>query len=196
MTTPSTPGLAYVAEAGAEGEVAALYAEIRRAFQSPAVPPAFVALSGSPAVVKAYWGIYSNFLLKSLLPEPLIAMILYAIAESNDCRFCSAINEATCRTFGVDDAVLTALSRDLGNVSPQRVQAIVRFALKVCHTPKEVTFEDYGRLRDHGLSDEEILEIQFLAAVGQLNDILADSIRLDPEDIFANPSAARVDVEL
>jgi uncharacterized peroxidase-related enzyme len=182
---PNT-GFFYYDESEAEGEIAELYAEIRRALQTPTVPHGFQFMSASPAAATAYWGLYSNFMSKTMLPEPLIAMILYAIAESNDCRFCSALNEATCRMYGIDDAILTALARDLGNVSPQRVQAIVRFALKVCHSPKEISIEDFNRLRDHGLSDEEIVEINLLAAIGQLNDILADSIKLEPDELFSN----------
>ncbi len=183
MATLPHTGIAYVSEAEATGEIAELYAEMRRSLQVSALPIADIAMSGSYATVSAYWALFSTFMFNTVLPEPLIAMIFYAIAESNDCRYCSAINETACRVFGIDDATLVALSRDLGNVSPQRVQAIVRFALKACHTPKELARDDFDRLREHGLSDEEIVEVTFLAAFGQMNDILADSFKMEHDAV-------------
>lgn len=181
---PNT-GLSFVDEPEAQGEIGMIYAEMRRSLQMPIVPNGFKMMSSSPAALAAYWAMYSTFVMNTVLPEPLIAMILYAVAESNDCRYCSTLNEASCRTFGIDDATLMALSRDLDNLSPQRVQAIVRFALMACHSPKELTREDFDRLHDQGLSDEEIVEIAFLAAFGQLNDILADTMQVDVDELFA-----------
>lgn len=184
MATLESLGLTYVEEDEAEGEIADLFDEVRRSLQTPNVPKGFKVLSGSTAAFTAYWAMYSNFIMRTVLPEPLIAMVLYAIAESNDCTYCSTLNEASCRMYGVDDATLTALARDLGHVTPLRVQAIVRFALMACHSPKDLTREDFDTLRAHGLSDEEIFEITFLAAVGQLNDILADTLKAEPDEMF------------
>ncbi len=184
MATLPTTGLTYVEENEADGEIAELFDEVRRSLQLPNVPKGFKALSGSSAAFAAYWHMYSNFVMRTVLPEPLIAMVLYAIAESNDCRYCSALNEASCRMYGIDDATLTALARDLGQVTPLRVQAIVRFALMACHSPKALGREHFDMLRAHGLSDEEIVEITFLAAVGQLNDIVADVLKAELDDMF------------
>ena len=184
MATLPTTGLTYVEENEAAGEIAELFDEIRRSLQVPNVPKGFKAISGSAAAFRAYWNMYSNFVTRTVLPEPLIAMVLYAIAESNDCRYCSALNEASCRMFGIDDATLTALARDLGHVTPHRVQAIVRFALMACHSPKALGREEFDTLRAHGLTDEEIIEITFLAAIGQMNDILADAFKAEMDDMF------------
>lgn len=180
---PNT-GLTYVDESEAEGEIAEIFDEVRRTLQLPHVPMGFQALSGSTAAFKAYWSMYSNFVANTVLPAPLIAMVLYAIAESNDCRYCSALNEASCRMFGIDDATLTALARDLGHITPHRIQAIVRFALLACHSPKAITREHFDTLRSHGVSDEEITEITLLAAIGQLNDILADALKAELDPMF------------
>lgn len=184
MATLPTTGMTYVEEDEAQGEIAELFDEVRRSLQLPNVPKGFKAISASSAAFTAYWNMYSNFVIRTVLPEPLIAMVLYAIAESNDCRYCATLNEASCRMFGIDDATLTALARDLGHVTPLRVQAIVRFALMACHSPKAIGREHFDTLRDHGLSDEEIVEITFLASMGQMNDILADVLKAELDDMF------------
>lgn len=184
MALLAATGLTYVEEDEATGELAELFDEMRRSLQLPSVPIGFKASSSSPAVLVAYWKMYSTFVTRTVLPEPLVAMVLYAIAESNDCRYCASLNEASCRMFGIDDATLTALARDLGHVTPHRVRAIVRFALTACHNPKALVREDFDTLRAHGLSDEEIVEITFLAALGQMNDILADALKAELDDMF------------
>lgn len=172
-------GIQFIEEDEAKGDVAALYDEIRRTMQIPFVPNLIKSLSASRAALHAHWSMYSSFMGQTSLPISLVSMILYAVAASNDCRYCSAMNELSCRTFGIDDETLHAMAKDLDHVSPERLRAIIQFAVKVVHMPLEVTPEDYGSLRAHGLGDDEIVEIVLLAAVGQFNDILSDALKID-----------------
>jgi uncharacterized peroxidase-related enzyme len=174
-----------VEEAEAMGDVAELYADIKRDLQAPFLPNMFKTLAISPAALASAWGLYGNFLKRTTLPGALVSMILFTVAESRDCEYCSAQNEFACRSLGIDDQTLRALVEDLDNVSPERIRAIIAFALKVSHDPLGIGAKDYERLREHGITDEEIVEIAVNAAGATFFDILADSLKVEVEPHIA-----------
>jgi uncharacterized peroxidase-related enzyme len=174
-----------VEEAEAVGEVAQLYAEIKRDLQAPFIPNMFKTLAVSPAALASAWGLYGNFLRNTTLPGALMSMILFTVAESRDCEYCAAQNEFACRSLGIDDETLTALVEDLDSVSPERIRTIIAFALKVSHDPLAIDAQDFERLRDQGITDEEIVEIALNAAGATFFDILADSLKVQVEPAVA-----------
>jgi len=174
-----------VEDAEATGDVAQIYADIKRDLKIPFVPNMMTTLAVSPASLAAAWGLYGNFVRQTTLPRALMAMILYTVAESRDCEYCAAQNEFACRSLGVDDETLSALVEDLDNVSPERIRAIIAFALKVSHDPLGVDAQDYERLREQGITDEEIVEIALNAAGATFFDILADSLKVEVEPVVA-----------
>ena len=108
-------------------------------------------------------------------------MILYTIAAKSNCLYCSSNHEVSCRTMGIDEETLTALVEDLESVSPQRIGAIIEFALKVAKHSQTVTEEDYETLRQLGVDDGEIVEIVQVAAAGVYFDIMMDALKVDVE---------------
>jgi uncharacterized peroxidase-related enzyme len=174
-----------VEEEEATGIVAQMYADFKREMQYPYLPNIIKTLGISQAALASGAGLYQGFLLNTSLPRALTAMILYTIAESRDCEYCAAGNQLACRNLGVDEKSLRALVEDLDNVSPERIRAIVAFALKVSQNPQGVVAEDFERLRAHGITDEEIVDIAVNAAMATFFDILADSLKVevDPEVI-------------
>lgn len=175
-------GLPLIEEDEATAEVAQIYAEIKRDMQVPFVPNYFKALAVSPTALLINWEGFRSMIHHATLPHSLIAMIHYTIAKSRQCEYCSATNELTCRTLGIDEETLAALVEDLGNVSPKRIQAIIEFALKAAHTPQGLVAEDYERVREQGVTDEELAEIILMVALGNYADTLADvlKIKVDP----------------
>jgi uncharacterized peroxidase-related enzyme len=181
-----------VEEAEAAAEVGQIYREIKQLLQIPFVPNSLKTLAVSPAVLKIYWGMYRSFFQHATLPHALVSMILYTVAQRNDCMYCSANNELTCRTLGVDEETLKALSSDLGNIAPERLQAIIEFAAKAAKEPHSLGAQDYEKVRDHGLSDAELVEVLLVAAIGNLNDTLADSLKFEVEAPVAQALGRRV----
>lgn len=190
MATLPHSGIEYVEENEATGDVAELYDDVRRTMQIPFVPNLIKSLSASPASLKMHWGMYRTFMTETSLPISLVSMVLYAVAQSNDCRYCSAMNELSCRTYGLDDETLYAMAKDLDHVSPDRLRAIIKFAVKAVHTPKEVTSADYEELRSHGMGNDEIIEIIIVAALADFNDILSDSLKVDIDTMVAEALAS------
>jgi uncharacterized peroxidase-related enzyme len=183
MSHSALSGLPMIEEVDADPKVAAIYDEVKRTMGVPFVPNLFKALAASPAALKTVVGIYGTFFANTILPQSLIAMVVYTIATKNECMYCSANNELTCRTLGVDEQTLADLINDLSNINPERVAAIIEFTTKVARTPKAVVAEDYDRVRDHGLSDEEITELIVLAGIAIFSDTLADGLKIEVDSM-------------
>jgi uncharacterized peroxidase-related enzyme len=172
-------GLYMIEEAEATGELVALYDTIKRDFQMPQVPNMLKAIAMSPVALELYVGMMRSFYSNLSLPQSLISMIGFTVAKQSNCTYCAAGNEVLCRTLGVDDDTLNALAENLGEVNPERIRAIIEFALKAAKYPKDLSSEDYERLRNMGISDDEILQIIFAAGIAVFADIVADALKVE-----------------
>ena len=172
-------GIRLVEEDEATGEVAALYEEIKREMMLPEVPNLFKALGASPAALAISWAWFGALYRHSTLPQSLLAMILYAIAEQNHCQYCSASHELSCRTLGIDEETLRTLINDLPHLTPERIRATIQFALKIARSSKSLVREDYDAVRAQGVSEEELVELIHLAAMASSGDVLADALKIE-----------------
>jgi alkylhydroperoxidase family enzyme len=174
-------GLPIIEEDEATGEVAQMYAQIRREMGLTYIPNAAKTLAVSPAALGIFCDI-TRIYDRLTLPQSLVSMILYTIAKTNDCKYCSATNELACRTLGVDEAALETLVEDLPSFTPQRVRVIIEFALKVAHDRKNLVAEDYEKVRLQGISNAELVEIILIAALGVFNDTAADALKIEVDN--------------
>lgn len=177
--------LSMIEEDEASTEVIDLYAETKRVLESPFVPNLIKAVAISPTVLTMCVEIYRTFHENTSLPQSLVAMISYCIPVAKNCTYCAATGELYCLTLGIDEDMLAMLAKDLGNVSPKRVQAVIEFALKCALTPQALIPEDYERVRQQGVSNEEIVEIIFIAALANFSDTLADSLKVEVDEMVA-----------
>jgi len=182
MTYKPPHGLPLIEEDEATAEVAAIYDEHKRDTQSPLVPNMMKAMAVSPDALKIHTAWMNTFFSTTNLPLSLVAMICYTIAEKSHCEYCAAANELTCRTLGVDEATLTALAHDLGEVNPERIRAIIQFSLKAAKYPQSLEPQDYDKVREHGISNAEIVEIVQVAGFMVYLDILADALKIPVEE--------------
>lgn len=178
--------LPLIEEHEATDEVAQIYAGFKRELQVPFVSNMMQGLAISPAALSIHWAFTQSFFKHTTIPQSLTAMILFAIAETGNCEYCSAGNELTCRMLGIDEEMLSALVKDLGNVSPERIRAIIKFALKASHNPQQLVAEDYARVREQGVTDEELVEIILIAAIGNYSDTLADALKIEVDSAIAD----------
>jgi alkylhydroperoxidase family enzyme len=165
----------------ADSELAQLYDDIQRESGLPTVPNWAKILAVSPRSLDIYLTVLRAYNVHITLPQSLVPMILYAVATARSCRYCSAANELFCRTLGVDEETLEKMAHNLDDVSPKRLQVIIRFALQCAFDPQGLTAEDYERVREQHISDDEMAQIIFVAALANFNDTLADSFKIDPE---------------
>jgi alkylhydroperoxidase family enzyme len=84
---------------------------------------------------------------------------------------------------------LQAIVNNLDNLNPERVRVIIRFAQRCAMNPYEVSESEFEKVRDCGISNEELVEIVSLAALGNYIDTLADALKLETDDMFARELA-------
>jgi hypothetical protein len=74
----------------------------------------------------------------------------------------------------------------MGGLNPSRIQVIIRFPHNVARSPFAVTEEEFDMIRSYGITDEEILEIISIAAMGNYFDTIADSLKLQTDELFTS----------
>ena len=179
MTYLPISGLPMIEESEATGEIAQLYEEGKRVLEMPFVPNIAKAIAISPPVLTMVIDVYRTFYQNVTLPQSLLAMISYCIPTAKNCKYCAANGELTCRSLGIDEETLEMLAKDLGNVSPKRIQAVIQFAVQCALDPQSLAAEDYNRVRAQGVSDEELVEIIFIAGIANFSDTLADALKIE-----------------
>ena len=182
MSSTNEVGIRIIEEHEVTGELARTYDDIKAVMQTPHVPNMMKTLAVSPMALNAFWQTMRTEMTQSTLPSALVSMIHFATASQNECEYCSANNELSCRMLGIDEEILEQVVRDLDSVSPERVRAIIEFALKAAKYPKQLGKADFDHVRRYGVTDAEIVEIVFMAAMGNLGDTLADALKIDVED--------------
>ena len=177
-------GLQIVDEQSATGDIANLYDNIRRGMEIPFVPNIFKGPTASPRIAEGIWEAFAKIVAQTSLPASLSAMIGYSVSAANGCNYCNSLHKVSCRTLGVDEDTLNALGDDLGALTPERIQEIIAFAVKVGTDPQLLEKADYDRVREQGVSDEEIVEIVTLASWSTFADRMADAFKVDLDDAF------------
>lgn len=173
--------LPIVEDQDAQGEVVNIFEEYKRVMQIPYIPNLLKGLATSPAALKMYWDLNKSLYYNATLPEALIYMIMFTISETKNAQYCTASNELTCRTLGIDEAMINALIEDIDSVTPARIQEIIKFSLKVALDPQGMVMEDYQRVRDSGVTDDEMVEIIMMAAIANFTNTLSDSLKIPIE---------------
>ena len=119
------------------------------------------------------------------LPFTVKEMIAMVIAKQSDCRYCTVGHTGALEALGVPQAVIESCASDpeLSELPPPQ-RAIIKFGLKAAKDAHSITDDDVQGLRDHGLSDGEIMEVAMVAACAVLLDIWAEvsSIELEGEE--------------
>jgi uncharacterized peroxidase-related enzyme len=167
-------------------KVEEIFSDILRMTESPHVINMWRTLANSVPVLTGTWQLFSQVFFQSNLPMSLKSMIMFSVSASNHCTYCGAFLEVICRTVGVEGDTLQAIVNDLGGLNPERIQVIIRFAQKVARSPFAVTEEEFDMIRSYGITDEEILEIISIAAMGNYFDTIADSLKLQTDELFTS----------
>jgi uncharacterized peroxidase-related enzyme len=184
MAQLPTSGLPNTPEDAATGEVAQTFDDIKRVMEIPFIPNIYKAMATSPRALTGTWDVFRNVFLQTSLPMSLASMILFSIADAKKCQYCSAVHQVTCKTLGVDEETLAAIHNDLEALAPRRVQAIVKFAQKCALDPQSLSAADYDSVREQGISEEELVEIISLAALGNYLDTMSDGMRVEVDSVF------------
>ncbi len=182
MSQMKKHGFQVIEEDQATGDLLELYERSKRMYQSPVVFNLTKAIGMSEAALKFQIDMTTSFYGNMTLPQSLTALIFFTVAQKSDCEYCTAAHEVTCRMLGVDEATLTAIAENLGELNPERIRAIIEFALKAAKYPQSLKPEDYEKLRDMGISNDEIVQIVTVAGVAVYLDIMADALKVEVDE--------------
>lgn len=135
----------------------------------------FTVQGARPDLLEATWGLVKGVLVNGLLPPTVKQMICTAISVQNDCRYCAVTHTGALEAMGVPQDVISACVNDIHAAPLPRAQkAVLSFAVKAARAPNSVTDEDYAALREHGLTQAEIMEVAMTAAFTNFINTWAD----------------------
>jgi uncharacterized peroxidase-related enzyme len=177
------PHLQLVSDQEAHEEVARVYADIKETLGIPFVPNFFRTMANSPTAIRMTWEAYRSVSWRGAVPTVLKEMIFVAIAAERKCHYCEIVHLALCKVLGCDEHTRRSLVQNPDALVPRRNADVVKFAVKAALKPADISAADYRRLRQHGLSDAEVVEILAMAAFALYATTLADTFQLsiDPE---------------
>jgi uncharacterized peroxidase-related enzyme len=105
----------------------------------------------------------------------------------NRCIYCAAVHASRYNQLTKDETVIAKIFADGEEAElDERQAAILNFAIRLSRAPSEARPEDVRRLRDAGLSDEEVLDLILSASLfgwaNRLMHTLGDPIAKDGSD--------------
>jgi uncharacterized peroxidase-related enzyme len=170
----------------ASKEALAVYEEFYTRMQFPSAPNFITTQGHSPAVARGTWDLVRNVLVSGELPRWIKEMMFVAISYDRNCRYCTAAHIACCRMLKVDPEWLELAARSTAAIPDPKLREMMLFAIKCAREPQTLEASDYTRLRSHGLSDKEILEIISMAGLAVYANILADATGMEADEMFGN----------
>lgn len=174
-----------VAEGVAPAEVAEIYRHFTKQMGYPDVPSFITTLGGSPALVEGTCTLVENLLLQGTLPRATKELIFLAVATDRECEYCKEAHTACCRMLGVEDETIDAVRNGLRGELPGRIREILLFSIKCAAAPEELAEEDFALLRQHGLTQQQMLEVIAISALAVYTTIIADATLLEPDAMFS-----------
>jgi uncharacterized peroxidase-related enzyme len=92
----------------------------------------------------------------------------------NRCIYCAAVHASRYNQLTKDETVIAKIFTDGEEAElEERQAAILNFAIRLSRAPSEASRDDMRRLRDAGLSDEEILDLILSASLfGSANRLM------------------------
>ena len=119
-------------------------------------------MANAPALLRGYLDL-TRAMKRTHLDRRITERISLAVHEWLSCDYCLAAHAKAARTLGLSETDIE-LARQ-GTATEPAVAAIVAFAQQIIASPGEVTDEQVQDLREHGYSDEQIVEVVGLVSL-------------------------------
>lgn len=150
------------------------------------VPNVFLVLAHRPEEFRAFFAYHDALMEKEGgLTKAEREMIVVATSADNRCQYCVIAHGAVLRIRAknplvADQIAINYLKADITD----RQKAMLDFALKVSNASSEIADEDFGVLKAHGLSDDDIWDIAAITAFFGLSNRMASFTSMRPNDEF------------
>lgn len=139
-----------------------------------------------PDILKATWGLAKGILVDGQLPATVKQLIAMSISKQNSCRYCEVTHTGALGAMGVPAEQIHSCASDPNMTEiPNPHREIIQFAVKASQNPNSIQDTDYAKLRDVGVTDEEIMEAGMMAAFTNFINTWADlsGIPVDGEHV-------------
>jgi len=120
----------------------------------------------NPRAMKAHFDLYIALLFrKSGLSREERELIATAVSVANGCEYCQLHHGEALLHYWEDQKRLDQFLEDPFSVElSQRAEALLTYAIKLTKEPKTFTNKDFTVLKEHGLSDEDILNVNLIVS--------------------------------
>lgn len=153
-----------IEEEGAEGQIAELYADLRR--QRGKVSNILKVHSLRPQALQHHLDLYMGLMFgPGGLSRRQRELLAVAVSQANDCAYCIAHHVEALGRYVRDVNQLAALATTVRQPFLLEVERLlVDYAVKLTLTPGEVSQADVAALRNAGLGDDDILLANLVVA--------------------------------
>jgi uncharacterized peroxidase-related enzyme len=151
------------------------------------LPNVFAALAWRPAETAAFVAMHDALMDKETpgLSKADRELIVVATSAANDCLYCVVAHGAIARIRARDPYVADQVAVDWRKapLSP-RMHAVLDVAVRLATEPVTVTADDLDRLREHGLTEDDVWDVGAIVAFFALSNRLAHWAAIPPNQEF------------
>jgi uncharacterized peroxidase-related enzyme len=171
--------------AGLPPDLAERYAEVEE--RSGFLPNVFAALAWRPAEARAFLAMHDALMDKDTpgLSTGERELVVVATSAANDCAYCVVAHGAIARIRTRDPYLADLVAVDHRKAPlDARVHAVLDVAVALATDPAAVTAADLDRLREHGLTDDDVWDVGAITAFFALSNRLAHLAAIPPNPEF------------
>jgi len=161
-------------------DIQALFTEMRA--KPGFVPNVYQAYSLRPQQLRGFIALYDAIMTEeSGLTKAEREMIAVAVSAQNHCFYCLTSHGAVLRIRAKDEVLADTIAANYraADLTP-RQHAMLDLAIKITVDSATVADQDLAGLRDHGFSDEDIMDIIQTAALFNYSNRVASALDLRP----------------
>ncbi|MEX2502623.1 MAG: peroxidase-related enzyme [Trueperaceae bacterium] len=183
------PYIRVIDEHEADGALREIYQELRGSRGKLAAIHTIHSLS--PQALRAHMDLYMTLMFgRSKLKRDVREAIAVLVSRANGCDYCDQHHGQALLAHWKDPERLAALRRDPREADlDERTLAILDHAVALTRTPQDASETDVRRLREQGVTDEEILDLTLIT--GYFNFVNRIALGLGVEATKAEASGYR-----
>ena len=151
------------------------------------LPNVFGALAWRPAEAAAFFAYHDALMDKETpgLSKGDRELIVVATSAANDCLYCVVAHGAIARIRTRDPYLADQVAVDWRKAPlPPRMHAVLEVAVRLAVEPAAVTAADLGRLREQGLTEDDVWDVGAIVGLFALSNRLAHWAAIPPNEEF------------
>jgi len=151
------------------------------------LPNVFGALAWRPAEAAAFFAYHDALMDKETpgLSKGDRELIVVATSAANDCLYCVVAHGAIARIRTRDPYLADQVAVDWRKAPlPARMHAVLEVAVRLAVEPATVTAADLHRLREQGLTEDDVWDVGAIVGLFALSNRLAHWAAIPPNEEF------------